>query len=349
MNAGTKAAVTSGNLTVTAKWGGARGNDLTIVISENVDDEDLYDVRTLLNGDEVDSQTVANIAGLVSNDWVVFSGTGDLAASAGVPLVDGANGSATNQDYLDYLAAIEPQDFNTIALPSTDVTAKGAFVSFAKRLRDDEGKKIQVVLENYPSADYEGVISVKNGVILDDGTTLTAAQTTAWVAGATAGAAVNEALTYAAYDGAVDVATRYTNSQIIAALQAGEFFFTANNGRAVVEQDINSLTTFTPDKGKAFSKNRVIRVLDGINNDFVRIFSQFYIGKVSNNADGRNLLRAECVNYLTSLQNINAIQNFDSQTDISVAAGNDVDAVLIEADIQPVDSIEKIYMTITVQ
>ncbi|MFC6546157.1 phage tail sheath C-terminal domain-containing protein [Cohnella cellulosilytica] len=116
-----------------------------------------------------------------------------------------------------------------------------------------------------------------------------------------------------------------------------------------MEQDINSLTTFTPDKGKAFSKNRVIRVLDGINNDFVRIFSQFYIGKVSNNADGRNLLRAECVNYLTSLQNINAIQNFDSQTDISVAAGNDVDAVLIEADIQPVDSIEKIYMTITVQ
>lgn len=349
VNTGTKAAVTSGNLTITAKWGGARGNDLTIVIAENVDDEDLYDVRTLLNGDEVDSQTVANIAGLSANDWVVFTGSGALAATAGAPLTGGADGSATNQDYLDYLAAIEAQDFNTIALPSTDITAKGAFTSFAKRLRDDEGKKIQVVLENYPSADYEGVISVKNGVILDDGTTLTAAQTTAWVAGATAGAEVNESLTYAAYEGAVDVATRYTNSQIIAALQAGEFVFTPNNGRAVVEQDINSLTSFTPDKGKAFSKNRVIRVLDGINNDFVRIFSQFYIGKVSNNADGRNLLRAECVNYLTSLQNINAIQNFDSQTDISVAAGNDVDAVLIEADIHPVDSIEKIYMTITVQ
>ncbi|QTH44963.1 phage tail sheath family protein [Cohnella sp. LGH] len=348
-NAGTKAAVTSGNLTVTAKWGGVRGNDLTVVIAENVEDEDLFDVRTLLNGDEVDAQTVANIAGLAANDWVVFSGTGALAASAGAPLIGGANGSTTNQDYLDYLVAIEPQDFNTIALPSTDATAKGAFVSFAKRLRDDEGKKIQVVLENYPSADYEGVISVKNGVILDDGTVLTAAQTTAWVAGATAGANVNESLTYAAYEGAVDVATRYTNSQIIAALQAGEFVFTPNGGRAVVEQDINSLTSFTPDRGKAFSKNRVIRVLDGINNDFVRIFSQFYIGKVSNNADGRNLLRAECVNYLTSLQNINAIQNFDSQADISVAAGNDVDAVLIEADIQPVDSIEKIYMTITVQ
>jgi len=349
VNAGTKAAVTSGNLTVTAKWGGVRGNDLTVVITENVDDEDLFDVRALLNGDEVDSQTVANIAGLVSNDWVVFSGTGALAATAGAPLVGGANGSTTNQDYLDYLVAIEPQDFNTIALPSTDVTAKGAFTSFAKRLRDDEGKKIQVVLENYPSADYEGVISVKNGVILDDGTTLTAAQATTWVAGATAGASVNESLTYAAYEGAVDVATRYTNSQIIAALQAGEFVFTANNGRAVIEQDINSLTSFTPSKGKSFAKNRVVRVLDGLANDYSRVFSRSYIGKVSNNADGRNLFRAECVNITNQYQNIGAIQNFDSQTDIEVSAGDDVDAVEINQWVQPVDSAEKFYFNITVQ
>jgi hypothetical protein len=349
LNTGTKAVVTSGNLTATAKWGGVRGNDLSIVIQTNVDDEDKFDVKTLLSGDEVDSQTVADISELVANDWIDWSGTGSLATTAGAPLVGGADGTVTNQDYLDYLAAVEIHDVNTIALPTTDNTAKAAFVSFCKRLRDDEGKKIQVVLENYPSADYEGVISVKNGVILDDGTTLTAAQATAWVAGATAGAQVNESLTYAAYDGAVDVATRYTNSQIIAALQAGEFVFTPNNGRAIVEQDINTLTTFTPDKGKSFSKNRVIRVLDGINNDFIRIFSEFYLGKVPNNDDGRNLLKGECVNYLNTLQGIAAIQNFDSQTDITVAAGNDVDAVVIDVAVQPVDSIEKIYMTVTVQ
>ncbi|RED65476.1 phage tail sheath family protein [Cohnella phaseoli] len=349
VNTGTKAAATSGSLTVTARWAGIRGNDLAVAVAENVDDENLFDVKTLLKGVLVDSQTVSTISGLVPNEWVTFGGTGELAAAAGVPLVGGSNDTAALQDYLDYLEAIELQDFNTIALPSTDTALKAAFASFVKRLRDEDGKKIQVVLENYPSADYEGVISVKNGVILDDGTVLSAAQVTGWVAAATAGADVNESLTYTAYDGAVDASPRYTNSQIIAALQAGEFLFTVNNGRAVVEQDINSLTSFAPEKGKAFSKNRVIRVLDSASNDLVRIFSNFYLGKVPNNADGRNLLKGECVNYLATLQNINAIQNFNSQTDIAVSAGAEADVTVIDLAVQPVDSIEKIYTTITVQ
>ncbi len=348
LNVGTKAAVTVGNLTATAKWGGVRGNDISVVIQENIDDEEKFDVSTLVDGVEMDKQTVVAITELAANDWVVFSGTGALTETAGAPLVSGADGTVTNQAYIDYLAAVEIFDFNTIALPSADDTLKATFTAFAKRLRDDEGKKVQVVVENYPVADYEGVISVKNGVVLSDGTTLTAAQATAWVAGATAGAQVNESLTYQAYDGAVDAAPRYTNAQIIAALQAGEFLFTANDNRALVEQDINTLTSFTVDKGKQFAKNRVIRVLDGINNDFVRIFSEFYIGKVSNNPDGRNLLKSECINYMNTLQEIDAVQNFDSQSDIVVQAGNEVDAVYIEANIQPVDSVEKLYIMIKV-
>ncbi|AFL99759.1 Phage tail sheath protein [Desulfitobacterium dehalogenans ATCC 51507] len=349
LNVGTKATATVGNLTVSAKWGGVRGNDITIVIQENIDDETKFDVSTLVDGAEIDKQTVSDIDGLTANDWVIFSGTGTLIETAGAPLVNGSDGTVTNQAYVDYLAAVEIFDFNTIALPSTDDTLKATFTAFAKRLRDDEGKKIQVVLENYPAADYEGVISVKNGVVLSNGTTLTAAQATAWVASATAGAQVNESLTYQAYEDAVDVAPRYTNAQIVAALQAGEFLFTANDNQALVEQDINTLTSFTVDKGKQLAKNRVIRVLDGINNDFVRIFSKFYIGKVSNNADGRNLLKSECINYMNTLQGIDAIQNFDAQSDITVQAGNDVDAVYIEAYAWPVDSIEKIYVLVRIK
>ncbi|MBB6670279.1 phage tail sheath family protein [Cohnella nanjingensis] len=348
VNAGTKATATSGSLTATAKWGGVRGNDLSIVIQTNVDENTKFDVITKLEGTAVNTQTVANITGLIPNAWIDWSGTGSLATTAGAPLVGGADGTAAIQDYSDYLAALEIEDFNTIGLPVTTSTIKSAVVAFVKRLREDEGKKIVAVLENYPAADYEGVISVKNGVVLDDGTTLTAAQATAWTAGATAGANVNESLTYAAYEGAVDVSPRYTNSQIVAALRAGEFLFTPSKGKAVVEQDINTLTGFSPEKGKMFAKNRVVRVLDGISNDFVRIFSGFYLGKVSNNAAGRNLLKGECINYLDTLQGIEAVQNFDSQTDITVSAGADSDAVLIETNVQPVDSIEKIYVAVTV-
>lgn len=348
LNTGTKATVTTGTLTATAKYGGLRGNNLTVVIQTNIDDNAKFDVQTLLSGVVVETQTVAAIAGLVANDWIVWSGTGALATTAGAPLVGGADGTVANQDHTDYLAAIELHEFQTMALPSTDPTLKSVYVAFAKRLREDEGRKIQLAVENYPSADYEGVISVKNGVILSDGTTLTAAQATAWAAAATAGAEMNESLTYQAYDDAVDVGTRYTNSQIEAALLAGEFVFTLSNGRPVVEQDINTLTSFTPTKPKSFSKNRVIRVLDGIANDFKRIFSLYYIGKVNNNADGRALFWNECVTYLNTLQGIAAIQNFNAQTDVIVLPGDDVDSVYSEVNIQPVDSIEKIYMKVKV-
>lgn len=349
LNTGTKATATVDALTVTAKHGGERGNDITIVIEQNIDDGTKYDVKTLVGATEVDVQTVASIDELSGNAWVDFSGNGNFTATAGTPLTGGDDGDVTAQDYLDYLAAIEVHEFHTIGLTVTDNMTKDVFVSFAKRQREEEGKKVQVVLENYPSADYEGVISVKNGVVLADGTTLTAAQAVAWVAGATAAAAPNESLTYDAYDGAVDVSPKYTHSQIVTALQSGEFLFTAMDGRAVVEQDINTLTTFAPTKGKQFGKNRTLRVLDGLANDYKRVFSRSYIGKVSNNDDGRNLFKAECINITDQYQTIGAIQNFDAQTDLEVLPGADADAVIVNQWVQPVDSIEKIYMTVTVR
>lgn len=350
LNAGTPAAATIGSLTATAKHGGTRGNDLTVLVQTNVDDASKFDVVTMLSGKAVDTQAGVKAAeDLKPSDWVVWSGTGALTTSAGAPLTGGADGNAANADHADFLAALELQDFQTVALASTDNTLKGVYAAYIRRLRDEEGKKVQAVLENYPTADHEGIISVKNGVVLSDGTTLTAAQATVWTAAATAAATIADSLTYQGYDDATDAAPRYTNSQIIEALNAGEFLFTASGGKAIVEQDINSLTSLTPEKGAAFRKNRVIRVLDGIANDIKRIFESYYIGKVGNDGDGRNLLKGEIINYLDSLQNAGAIQNFDSQKDLSVVAGSASDSVYIELNVQPVDAVEKIYMKVTVK
>lgn len=349
LNAGTKATKVIGDLTATAKHGGVRGNDLSVIIQSNIDDNAKFDVITTLAGDEVDRQIVSAIADLKPSDWIVWSGTGTITTSAGAPLTGGADGTVTNANHTAFLSALELQDFQAVAYPGTDNTLKGVYAAFARRLRDDEGMKIQAVLENYPVADHEGVISVKNGVVLSDGTTLTAAQATAWVAGATAAATIAESLTYQTYDAATDAAPRYTNSQTVTALEAGEFIFTASGGRVLIEQDINTLTSFTPDKGKQFHKNRVIRVLDGIGNDFKRIFESYYVGKVNNNADGRSLLKGEIITYLAALQAAGAVQNFDSQKDVDVLPGTDSDSVYIEVLVQPVDAIEKIYMKVRVK
>ncbi|OAB25896.1 phage tail sheath protein [Paenibacillus macquariensis subsp. defensor] len=349
LNEGVKATATLSTLIVTAKYGGTRGNDISVIIQTNIDDPAKFDVNTLVSGTVVNTQIVSGITGLVSNDWVVFSGTGTLTVTAGLPLKGGTDGVVTNADHTAFLAAVELLDFNTVGLTTDEAQLKSVYTAFVKRLREDEGKKVQAVVPNYPIADYEGVISVKNGVVLSDGTTLTNAQAVAWVAGATAAANVNEALTYSAYDDAVDVTPRYTNTQIIVALNAGEFLFTASNGRAIVEQDINTLHSFTVKKDKRFRKNRVIRVLDGLANDIKRIFEKFYVGQVDNTSDGRNLLRSESISLFNKYQEINAIQNFDAQNDITFIQGDESDSVYAESFPQPVDSIEKIYLRLKVK
>lgn len=350
LNQGVKAAVTNNGVQVTALYGGERGNALKVVIEKNIDDNAQFDVRTLLENTEVDKQTVATAAGLAANDYVEFkpNGPGALTLTAGMPLVGGANGTVTNAEHSDFLAALEVQDFQTVGLVSEDNTLKALYSAYVKRLRNTEGKKVQAVVSDYATADHEGIISVANGVVLSDGTVVDKAHAVAWVAGATAAAAVNESLTYQAYDDAVDADVRFSHSETVAALTDGELLFTYNGGRAVVEQDINTFTSFSPDKGKAFSKNRVLRVLDGIAGDLKRIFENYFIGKLPNNEDGRALFWSQCVTYMNDLQNLGAIENFNAQSDIVVTPGADSDSVVLDVAVKPVDSVEKVYMKVKV-
>jgi hypothetical protein len=343
-----KATVTVGQLTASAKWGGSRGNDLKVVVQANIEDSAAFDVLTLLDDEEVDRQIVSSIANLQSNAFINWSGEGELSATAGAPLVGGGDGTGSGADVSAALSAFEAFPFNVLGLPLNDTASKQLVAAYVKRLREEEGKKIQAVLVNDAAANYEGIISLRNGIVTTDGIEVPPTLLVWEIASMMAAANVNESLTYAEIPNAVDAMPRLTHSETVEALKKGEMVITPFNGKAVIEQDINTLTAFTPERSKAFSKNRIVRVLDAIGNDAKRIFNQYYLGKVANNADGRALLQAELSNYLQSLQGIGAIQNFDSQSDLLVLQGNDTDSVIIELAVQPVDSIEKIYMTVEV-
>ena len=343
---GGKATQTEGSLSVTAKYGGERGNAISLVSKEVVDDEGKFVVQTFLDSKLIDTQTVQNIEEMKENDLVTFSGTGSMTAFS-IKLAGGSNTEAQANDYKAYFSAIQLFDFNTMALPVSDTSIKTAATSFIVRMRNDEGKKCQLVLANH-TVDDEAVINVKNGVILADGTTITPEQATAWVAGASAAAGVNQSLTYSAYDGAIDVSQRYLNSEIEKALLNGEFVFTEKRGQAIVEQDINSLHSFSADKDKSFSKNRVLRVLDDIANNTKKAFEDYFIGKVDNNLDGRELFKSNRITYFNQLQGLGAIQNFAAE-DVTVEQGLEKDSIVMNCAIQPVDAMEKLYMTVQVQ
>lgn len=346
---GQKASATVGGMTVTAKWGGTRGNDLKVAILTNADDATKVDVVTYLGTMEVDRQTVpadSGSANLKDNNFVTFGEAETLTPTSATALTGGSNGTVDGTAYSNFLNAIEVEAFNVIGYPGTDETIKALIAAFVKRLRYDNGVKIVGVLYQYDGDDI-GLINVKNGVILADGTTITGDKAVAWVAGASAGAEVNESLTNVAYDGAVDVDIKYTKSQYEAAIQNGEFAFYADNGKARVLTDINSLVTFGDGVSEDWTSNRVVRVMDGWANDVARIFGERYIGTVTNSDTGRELFKADLVSLAMQYQAIDAISNFES-ADIVIQQGNGKRDVVVNCALQPNDSMEKLYMTVTV-
>lgn len=336
LNGGEKAAATLGSMTVTAKYTGKRGNDICVAIVENVDEDGYYDVETYLDTELVDAQTAAKIEELEDNGYVTFSGEGDLTAAAGTYLTGGTTTAATGSGYTDFLEAAEAEDFNVLVYNGTDETTKKLFVNFTKRMREEEGVKFVTVLHDHAEADHEGVISVG-----------TAKELVYWAAGATAGAEVNESLTNIVYDGEYEVDAKMKKSEYIKGIQAGQFLFYEEDGQLRVLRDINSFTSFEVAKNSDFSSNRVMRVLDSIANDVANIFSKYYLGKQSNNANGRNLLKAEILAYHEELMKIEAIENFTAD-DITVEKGTEKQDVVVYESVQPVDAMEKLYMKVEV-
>ncbi|GIN71131.1 phage-like element PBSX protein XkdK [Bacillus sp. J14TS2] len=340
-----------GNGIIQARYGGVKGNQIMIAVTENVLDDSLKDVITYLNNNEVDRQTVEVWEELDNNDYVVFSEEGTLALTAGLHLTGGENGTATGDDYSKFFTAIESEYFDVVGLPVDDDEAKVSLVSFVKKLREDQGVKVVGVVADYV-ANYEGIINVTNALVLPD-RELTKAETVAWVAGASAGAALRQSLTFVQHDEAIDVIPRYDNPETINRLKKGEFMFTydGRDKTVSVEQDINSLQAIN----SKFRKNKIIRILDAINNDITRGIKELLqtrknLGEdIPANEDGEQLVRSIVVQYLSGQQDEQVLMNFDPETDVQIAITSPGDGFNIGVAVQPVDSAEKYYFDVEVQ
>lgn len=337
---GTKATGTGGSLTVTAKYAGTLGNAITVTITEA---DGVYTVVTYVNGAVKDSQPATTISELIDNDFVVFSGSGDLAINAGITLSGGTDGSYTGSTaYPAYLELASRSNWQAMALPQDNDAYASQFAAFADTLRNSEGKYSQVVVANYDADNY-GVLKSNQGFVVD-GVTLTAEEMTAWIAGITAGAAVNESNIGKKLPGATKIIGELTNSEIDKALESGWFVFATNTaGEIAVVDDINSLHTFTSSTSKDFRLNQIVRVLDEIGTSLKNTWEQSFKGKVQNNAEGRNVFKSVVIGYLEELQNMGAIQEFDSSADVAVEAGEDKDAVRLTINVNPVAAMSKLY------
>lgn len=213
-------------------------------------------------------------------------------------------------------------------------------------MRDELGIKFQCVLYKYPSADFEGVISIENKLSYETENS-ESASLVYWVTGAQAGCEVNKSLTNSIYTGEFNIDLNYTQTQLENSINAGKFMFHKVGDHVRVLTDINSLTSISSEKGTDFKKNQVIRLIDQIANDIATIFNTRYLDVVSNDAAGRTSLWNDIVKHHQNLQTIRAIEEFNPEN-IEVRQGESKESVVVTDSITPVSAMEKLYMTIIV-
>ena len=345
---GEKAKTTIENLTVTAKYSGEFGNKILIAITRD-SITSLFTVITYVNGVSLDSQKVSNISELENNDYVVFSGEGELSENAGAQLSGGTNGQvADSTAYPLLFKALNLMKWQTFACFSSSTEIKSSVVSFIQNMRDNEGRYVQAVVADYDGADYEGIINSVNGAIID-GVEYSKEDFVSVVAGMTAGSNFNESNTGKIIRGATSIIGELTDSEIKDGLSKGHFIIsTSTSGNIKVEQDINSLHTYDSTRNYNFSKNRVLRTLDEIGTTTVQTWEDTYMGKVDNNSTGRGLFKSDLISYGKELQRLGGIQEFEGSEDIEISQGNDLDSVVTTWAVKPVDSMEKLYLTVNV-
>ena len=282
---------------------------------------------------------------MTANDWVDFSGAGSLTQSAGTYLKGGTSGTTNAADYSAYLDAMKLCTWNTMGIPSEDATLPPIIKTYIAGLRDKQGKKVQAVVYNYNAADHEGIISCKQGykTALEE---IPPVMFVAWVTGATAGANVNESLCYKTLEGAVEIIGDLPENELEEDIEKGWFLLGKRvDGVIVVLDDLNTFVSYEPEKDADFANNRVIRVLDEIGLTTQLQFEKMFIGKVDNTETGRDIFKSQLIANFTTLQDISAITNFVAD-DIEVLPGPGKADVKVNAYIQPVDCMKKLYMTV---
>ena len=150
------------------------------------------------------------------------------------------------------------------------------------------------------------------------------------------------------YNGEYTVKTEYTQAQLSEGITAGKLLFHKVGDEVRVLRDINTLTSYTAEKGNDFSSNQTIRVLDQIGNDIAAIFNNRYLGKIPNDEAGRVSLWNDIVTYVKQMAGRRAIEAVKSD-DIQVEKGQTKRSVVVNFPVEPINSMSQLYMTVVVQ
>ena len=262
-------------------------------------------------------------------------------------------GTATEQ-YANLRDALSVQDFNVFVYPTVidaaEQTATKAWVAncreegkhFMYLAGGDEASDADITAGNARSVILKDpyIVNLVTGVILADGTEVQSADYAAYIAGLIAGTPINKSITYAELPIA-DVTLRLKNSQVNTALTSGSLVIIKDGNKVRIEQGVTTDSNAT-ERGKI----RTTRAEQAVATDIPATARDSYIGKVDNNPNGQASLIAAIKAYLELMETDNVLM--DPEVALDPRYKSEGDKVFIAVAYTEVDSMERIFLTITV-
>lgn len=119
----------------------------------------------------------------------------------------------------------------------------------------------------------------------------------------------------------------------------------SEEGKVIVEYDINSLHTFTADRTEDYRKNRVMRVYDSFAEDIKMTFPP---NKYSNDETGWLVMEGLGRALLNTYVNDGAISDVSAEEDFYVDQERSIgDQTYFNVGLKAVDSAEKLYFSVS--
>lgn len=367
-------------LDFTAKYFGTYGDNISLDVGDDPVDSSKTRIRVYVEGSLVHSVTttvghgdtgfIDNIVEMfddLDSEYVVVTkiaaGDEDLADVSSGSLADGANGNAVSST--EFTTCLNQYSSNEIHLLTTDtvnapIQAVVAAWVLARReegyrviavMGSDTGDSATTIITDAQGFNYEGVVYVGGGAVMPnvagDSTTYNGAAVAAMVAGIIAGIPAGISPTFHGITTSTDVETNFTSSQIVSMLAAGACVITTTPaGSARIERGITTL--YNPGAGDiaAFSSIRTMRIVDGISSGIGDACANTIIGRQLNDEPGRAALIDAIKDFLGLQQEQRNVQPGWTAA-IDESQNNSGGIVFVKIGITPIDSIEKIFSTIT--
>ena len=203
-------------------------------------------------------------------------------------------------NYLPVLKKLKNLKWNYLTVPGVAAEGVTSVASFIKEARDQDHKTFKAVLPNC-KGDHEGIINYTTDKVDStlSATQFTASEYCARIAGVLAGLSLARSSTYYVLS---DVTSAQVPDDPNTSIDAGELVLVYDGEKYKIGRGVNSLTTFTTDKGSDFSKIKIMEGVDLYQDDIRDTFEDSYVGKVRNDYDSKQMFVAAIIAYQKTLQ-----------------------------------------------